>query len=53
MSKGYLQAEIDKIRIVDKFTSVLDGEYLRQKLEAKKAAQEASEAPSQGTKLAA
>ena len=53
MSKGYLQAEIDKIRIVDKFTNVLDGEYLRQKLAAREAAKEASEAPSQGTRLAA
>ena len=46
MTKGYLQAEVDKIRIVDKFTTMLDGEYLKKKLEAQ-------QAPSQGTRLAA
>ena len=49
MTRGYLQAEVDKIRIVDKFTTILDGKYLQEKL----AAQQAADAPSQGTRLAA
>ena len=49
MTKGYLQAEVDKIRIEDKFTTILDGKYLQEKLEA----QQAADAPSQGTRLAA
>ena len=46
MSRGYLQAEIDKLRVHDKLTQVLNTEFVRKKAQA----QEEAEAPAKSTR---